>query len=332
MKKNNQCTTPSAKEAPKNDIQQCAIPVKKQQIKIKHHPKHLLTGLELDVQDIKRILKIASQVKKNPKQYSQTLTNKNLAMIFEKPSFRTRLSFTLAMENLGGTAIESVSSTRKTEEPRDLIRVLNGYCDYVMVRTHEDSALEEMAQHATVPVINGLSALYHPCQVLADLLSLQECFGELNGLTLTYIGDGNNVLHSLLLMAPLLGIKINYCCPEGHQPNHQIVAQSKQLFPDMIHCYTEPEVAVRDANAVYTDVWTSMGFEAQASEHHFAGYQVNESLMSQAKPGAVFMHCMPMERGKEVSKTLPDTPESIIFTQSENRLHVQKALLIDLAI
>ena len=332
MNKDKQSPAPEGKEKSKSDLQHYAIPVIKQQIKIKHHRKHLLTGMELDAQDIKRLLKIASQVKQNVKQYSQKLAGKNLAMIFEKPSFRTRLSFTLAMENLGGTAIESISSTRKTEEPRDLIRVLNNYCDYVMVRTHEDTVLEEMAQYATVPVINGLSALYHPCQVLADLLSLQECFAELNGLTLAYIGDGNNVLHSLLLMAPLVGVKINYCCPDDHQPNNQILKQSKQLFPDMVNCYTNPEIAVHNADAVYTDVWTSMGFESQASEHHFAGYQVNESLMSQAKSGAVFMHCMPMERGKEVSQTLPDSPASIIFTQSENRLHVQKALLIDLAV
>ena len=253
-------------------------------------------------------------------------------MIFEKPSFRTRLSFTLAMENLGGTAIESVSSTRKTEEPRDLIRVLNGYCNFVMVRTHDDEALTEMAHYAQVPVINGLSALYHPCQVLADLLSLQERFGTLEGLTLAYIGDGNNVLHSLLLMAPLVGIKINYCCPVDHQPDEQILSQSKQLFPDMVHCYSNPEIAVRHVDAIYTDVWTSMGFESQATEHHFAGYQVDEYLMTQAKPTAVFMHCMPMERGKEVSQSLPDSPSSIIFAQSENRMHVQKALLIHLSL
>ena len=316
----------------REDLPQPAATAFSEPIKYSTHPKHLLTGRELEAQDIKRLLNMASMIKKNPGDYQHLLAGKNLAMIFEKPSFRTRLSFTLAMENLGGTAIESVSSTRKTEEPRDLIRVLNGYCNFVMVRTHDDEALTEMAHYAQVPVINGLSALYHPCQVLADLLSLQERFGTLEGLTLAYIGDGNNVLHSLLLMAPLVGIKINYCCPVDHQPDEQILSQSKQLFPDMVHCYSNPEIAVRHVDAIYTDVWTSMGFESQATEHHFAGYQVDEYLMTQAKPTAVFMHCMPMERGKEVSQSLPDSPSSIIFAQSENRMHVQKALLIHLSL
>lgn len=287
--------------------------------------KHLLTGMELDGQDILGLLQLASSIKKNPAKYSKTLLGKNLAMIFEKPSFRTRLSFTLAMENLGGTAIESISNTRKQEEPKDLIRVLNGYCDYVMVRTHADEALEEMAQYAQIPIINGLSALYHPCQALADLLSLQERFDSLEGLTLAYVGDGNNVLQSLLLMAPLVGVRINYCCPVNHQPKQEIL---KITSSQMISSYSSPEEAVQNAHAIYTDVWTSMGFEGQEMDEGFAEFQVNEQLMSHAKPEAVFMHCMPMERGKEVSVSLPDSPASIIFAQSENRLHVQKALLI----
>ncbi|MCL9684495.1 argininosuccinate lyase [Legionella sp. EUR-108] len=315
-----------------NDIQHPPKSAEQHPIKDASTIKHLLTGKELESHDLLRLLKLASQIKQNPEAYRQALAGKNLAMIFEKPSFRTRLSFTLAMENLGGTAIESVSTTRKQEEPRDLIRVLNGYCDYVMLRTHDDNALLEMAQFAKVPIINGLSALYHPCQALADLLSLQEQFGKLNGLTLAYVGDGNNVLHSLLLMAPLVGVKINFCCPADHQPNNEILTQSKLLFDAMILAYPTPEAAVQNADAIYTDVWTSMGFEPQDAEHHFAGFQVNESLMEQAKPGAVFMHCMPMERGKEVSVSLPDSAASIIFSQSENRMHVQKALLIDLGL
>ena len=297
---------------------------------VKHPSKtrHLLSGMELGPDDILNILKLASDIKKNPSDYCKTLDGKNLVMIFEKPSFRTRLSFTLAMENMGGTAIESISTTRKQEEPCDLIRVLNAYCDFVMVRTHDDSCLQEMAKYSTQPIINGLSALHHPCQILADLLSLQECFGGLDGLTLAYVGDGNNILHSLLLMAPHVGMKINYCCPEKHQPAPEILLQSNRLFHQMITRCSTPEEAVLNAHAVYTDVWTSMGFEQQNFENDFHGFQVNESLMSQAKPEAVFMHCMPMERGKEVSKSLPDKPCSIIFSQSENRLHVQKALLI----
>jgi carbamoyl-phosphate synthase large subunit len=293
------------------------------------HPsktRHLLSGMELDSNDILNILKLASNIKKKPVDYAKALDGKNLVMIFEKPSFRTRLSFALAMENMGGTAIESVSNTRKQEEPQDLIRVLNSYCDFVMVRTHDDSCLQEMAKHATQPIINGLSALHHPCQILADLLSLQTKFGKLDGLTLAYVGDGNNILHSLLLMAPHVGVKINYCCPAEHQPDSEILSQSKRLFDQMITTCATPEEAVQDAHAVYTDVWTSMGFEQHDDDFH--GFQVNEALMSLAKPEAVFMHCMPMERGKEVSSTLPDAPCSIIFSQSENRLHVQKAILM----
>jgi carbamoyl-phosphate synthase large subunit len=313
-------------------------PIQKQHKKIKHpsKTKHLLTGMELTSQDILEILTLAAAIKKDPKPYAHALEGKNLVMLFEKPSFRTRLSFHLAIESLGGVAIESVGSTRKTEAPKDSIRVLNGYCDFIMVRTHDDNDLKEMATHATVPIINGLSALYHPCQALADLLSLQECFGTLQGLTLTYIGDGNNVLHNLLLMAPKVGVAIRYSCPKGHEPDTEVLVNAKQASasPEMITSYTTPEDAVKDAHAVYTDVWVSMGFENENRNKdddchsHFQNFQVNEQLMSKARADAVFMHCMPMERGKEVSTSLPDEPCSIIFSQSENRLHVQKAVLI----
>ncbi|WP_419418436.1 ornithine carbamoyltransferase [Legionella sp. D16C41] len=292
---------------------------------------HLLTGLELSANDIATILKLAREVKSNPSHYKEALAGKALAMIFEKPSFRTRLSFNLAIQGLGGHVVESISSTRKTEQPKDFIRVLNGYCDYVMIRTHGDSQLQEMVEYATIPIINGLSALYHPCQVLADLLSLQEYFKTLDNLTLSYIGDGNNILHSLLLMAPQVGVNINYCCPVGHEPDATILAVSKSLFPKKIQQFTLPSAAVQNTHAVYTDVWVSMGFEGTGNESAFQGFQVNEALMAQAKPEAVFMHCMPMERGKEVSETLPDSTKSLIFIQSENRLHVQKAILLFLA-
>ncbi|KTC80222.1 ornithine carbamoyltransferase [Legionella cherrii] len=290
--------------------------------------KHFLTGTELSTEELKHVLEKAKALKQTPSFYSQALAHKSLAMIFEKPSFRTRLSFALAIQSMGGIAIESVSNTRKQETPADMARVLNGYANFVMVRTHADEILQEMATYAKVPVINGLSALHHPCQILADLLSLWEQFGSLEGLTVAYIGDGNNILHSLMLLAPQLGITINYCCPASHQPNASIVEQAQDMKPDKIYHFSKPEDAVKNAHAVYTDVWTSMGFEDQENLEAFQGFQVNESLMSYAKPEAVFMHCMPMERGKEVSETLPDSPASIIFTQSENRMHVQKALLL----
>ncbi|STY29851.1 Ornithine carbamoyltransferase [Legionella wadsworthii] len=295
--------------------------------KVSRRPKHFLTGMELNREELQQVLEMAKSIKHNPSLYYHCLTNKSLAMIFEKPSFRTRLSFAMAIQSLGGMAIESISNTRKSETPADMARVLNGYVDFIMVRTHDDEILREMAEHSQIPVINGLSALHHPCQILADLLSLWEQFGSLDGLTLAYIGDGNNILHSLMLLAPQFGVKINYCCPESHQPMHGMMQLAQVMKSDMIECFSKPEEAVQHADAVYTDVWTSMGFEHREDDD-FKGFQVNESLMSFAKPTAVFMHCMPMERGKEVSETLPDSQSSIIFIQSENRMHVQKALLL----
>lgn len=292
--------------------------------------KHLLSGDELTAKDIEQCLELAVAMKANPKAYDSTLKGKHLAILFEKPSLRTRCSFTVGMHQLGGHVIESVSNTRKSETPEDQMRVLQGYVSAVMIRTFEDSILEAMTSVATIPVINGLTDLFHPCQTLADLLTLKENFSDLSSVTITYLGDGNNILHSLLLMAPKLGVTVQYACPAGNGPNAMILKQAEAQAPaGNIKSYTEPQQAVKGSDAVYTDVWTSMGFEQQ-DESKFAGYQVNEALIAQANPGAIFLHCMPMERGKEVSMTLPDSECSRIFQQSENRLHAQKALLLTL--
>ncbi|HAZ7571971.1 ornithine carbamoyltransferase [Legionella sp. PATHC032] len=294
-----------------------------------YKPRHFLTGTELSREEIQLILSQARAIKQTPKLYNQALANKSLVMIFEKPSFRTRLSFALAIQSMGGIVVESISNSRKQETPADMARVLNGYADFVMVRTHEDKILQEMAEYSKIPIINGLSALHHPCQILADLLSLEEQFGALEGLTLAYIGDGNNILHSLMLLAPQLGVTVHYCCPKANQPDEAVVKQAQsRIGNQMTYCFNKPEEAVKQADAVYTDVWTSMGFDNPEAGKIFKGFQVNETLMSHAKPDSVFMHCMPMERGKEVSATLPDSASSIIFTQSENRMHVQKALML----
>ena len=304
-----------------------------QMIKKNNQPKHLLTGEEFSPADITKILHDAIKLKKerHSAAWRTTLSGQSLALLFDKPSLRTRFSFTIAMKELGGDVIESTASTRKDETPEDLANVLSGYCHAVVLRTHEDSRLQRMGQVAKISIINGLSNDHHPCQILADLLTLQETFGRLHDLTLSYIGDGNNILHSLLLLAPLMGVRIHYCCPETRGPNANIVARSLARLNKSsgdIQSFTEPALAVRDAHAVYTDVWTSMGFEEQAAEALFAGFQVNENLMAGAHPQAIFMHCLPMERGKEVSETLPDAACSVIFQQSENRLHIQKALLL----
>lgn len=296
--------------------------------------KHLLTGTELASGEIIELIKLAQQLKlaRSQRQITPYLSGMNMALLFSKPSLRTRFSFTVAMRELGGDVIESVTDTRKMEDPEDQARVLAGYCDAIMVRTHADINLQRMQEVSTVPIINGLSNLHHPCQALADLMTLHEIFGQLAGLQLSYIGDGNNVLHSLLLLGSVLGINIHYCCPPQRQPEEKILAlatQRAEQHQSTIKKFNSPPEAVANANAVYTDVWNSMGFEEQ-DESCFKGYQVNEALLKHAKKEVVFMHCLPMERGKEVSITLPDQACSVIFQQSENRLHAQKALLIGL--
>lgn len=288
--------------------------------------KHVITGLEWDDIQLHQLIETARLCKASPLSFSAQLQHKSLILLFEKPSFRTRLSFIRAMQYLGGAVIESVSATRKAEEPKDVARVLNGYADAVMVRTHEESALLEMASYLTVPLVNGLSALHHPCQALADLCALRERYGTLKGLTLTYIGDGNNVLHSLLLIAPKVGVRVQYCCPATRQPHPGIVKLAKNAYPMAIESFDTPVDAVSGVHAVYTDVWHSMGMSA-VDEDVFSGFQVNEALMAHSDDG-VFMHCMPMERGKEVSRTLPDAPCSIVFLQSEYRLYGQMSLLM----
>jgi ornithine carbamoyltransferase len=297
--------------------------------------KNLLTGEELSAEEIDSLLTLASALKKkrNAKEATDMLKGKHVALLFDKPSLRTRFSFTVAIQELGGHVVESLGETRKKEEPEDTARVIEGYCHAIMIRTACDDFLTRMSRVSKVPIINGLSDLHHPCQILADLFTLQEVFGKLEGLKLTYIGDGNNILHSLLLLAPLMGVHLHYCCPQTREPQEAILKQAllraKSAKGSITACAT-PLIAAKEAHAVYTDVWTSMGFENKTDESLFEGFQVNEQLMEQALPEAVFMHCLPMLRGKEVSQKLPDAPHSIIFKQSENRLHIQKALLIKL--
>ena len=287
---------------------------------------NFLTGLELSTQELTHLLEVATQLKKDRLAYKDALKNKHLALLFDKPSFRTRSSFTVAMRELGGDVIESVQFNRKNEDPEDQIRVIQGYVHAVMIRTFEDEILEKMVPHATIPIINGLSDLHHPCQTLADLLAIKERFGDLEGRHICYVGDGNNILHSLMLIAPKAGVHVHYCCPPQYGPNAFVCQTASDLFPDFIHSFDTPIEAVKNCDAIYTDVWSSMGFD-QRDESAFEGYQVNDELLSFANDDAVAMHCMPMERGKEISQTLPDGAQSIIFDQAENRLHAQKALL-----
>lgn len=298
---------------------------------------HFLTGEEWSSEELQNILNLAATLKKERAEglLRPLLKDKTIVMLFDKPSLRTRLSFSVAINELGAHSIESIGSSRKTEEPEDVIRVLAGYAHGLMIRTFDHSYVEKMARLSTIPIINGLTDSHHPCQVMADLLTLQERFTNLKGLRLAYIGDGNNMLHSLMLLCPRLGIELHYACPVGYEPNAFIMKTSKQLAQEgggSITAHATPESAASTAHALYTDVWTSMGFEHEeiARESAFEGYQINEALLAKADPKAIVLHCMPMVRGKEISQNLPDHPQSAIFQQSENRLHVQKAILVKL--
>jgi ornithine carbamoyltransferase len=299
--------------------------------------KHFLTGEELSRQELEGLLDCAMELKRDRDsgRLSRPLAGKHLALLFEKPSLRTRASFTVAMQELGGMCVESLSSNSKKEEPEDVARVLAGYVHAIMVRTHEQSVLDRMASRSPVPVINGLSDTHHPCQTLADLLTLKQKFGKLAGLKVAYVGDGNNILHSLLLLAPLLGIHVAYACPEGYEPSGFVVKKAHARAREngaTIHSHVSPKAAVVASHAVYTDVWVSMGFEKQEAEREkaFEGYQVNDALLAGASPNVIALHCLPMIRGKEITDSVADGPRSALFAQSENRLHAQKALLLGL--
>jgi len=300
---------------------------------IQFQSNHFLTGEELTRTELLELLNLAIELKKNRRH--QHLVGKNIALVFEKPSLRTRISFSVAFQELGAQVIELASANKKNEKPEDTIRVLQGYVDGLMIRTFEHEILEKMKQFSKIPIINGLSDLHHPCQVLADLQTLLENFGQLKGLKLSYIGDGNNMLHSLLLLAPFLGVDVHYACPKDYQPNELILERAKERAKSagaQILSFETPQEAVRSTNAIYTDVWTSMGFEEESKKRvqAFAGYQINSELFALAEKNAIIMHCMPINEGQEITREMIEHPQSVIFQQSENRLHAQKALIVGL--
>ena len=258
---------------------------------------------------------------------------KTLAMIFEKPSLRTRVSFEVAMQHLGGAALyispaEIGLGTR--ESVPDAARVLSGFCDAIMARTFAHASIEQLAQYASRPVINGLSDHSHPCQAMADLMTVQEHFGALRGLTLAYVGDGNNVARSLMQACAVFGLKFRLAAPEGYHLNPADVQAVRQAYADFdFAADTDPRVAVRSADVIYTDTWVSMGQEEEkaARRTRFAAYQVNGALLAAAPAHAKVMHCLPAYRGVEITDDVMDGPHSIIFEQAENRLHFHKGLL-----
>ena len=299
-------------------------------------PLHFLTGEELSIGGLAAIIDRAEalRLERNAGKLRKDLEGKTVVMLFDKQSLRTRVSFSVAVNELGGFAIESIGSSRKHEEPEDVAGVMNGFCHAVVVRTHADSIVERMARASRVPVINALTDDHHPCQVMADLLTLKQLKGRLKGLKFAYIGDGNNMLHSMALLMPALGVHVHYACPEGYQPKPGIMLRAQKRAVEgggSITAFKTPKEAVAGVDAIYTDVWTSMGFEAEEKtrEEAFTGYQLNAELYSLAARDALIMHCMPMIRGKEITSEMADHACSAIFRQSENRLHVQKALLLD---
>ena len=304
---------------------------------LKFKTKHFLTGMELSRPELNELLILAESCREQRLAgFSRDdLRGKTVVLLFEKPSLRTRVSFTVAVQELGGSVLELDSMGRKKEDPEDTIRVLGGYCHATMVRTHAHKILERMVANSPIPVVNGLSDTHHPCQVLADLQTLMQTYRSLKGVKLAYVGDGNNMLHSLLLLAPYLGVEVHYACPAGYEPSALVLKQARKRAKDGgggIFAHADPVKAVEKANAVYTDVWTSMGFEQEETDRDkaFADYALNEELYGHAMPGALIMHCMPMIRDKEIASSLIDHESSALFRQSENRMHAQKALLIGL--
>jgi len=258
-----------------------------------------------------------------------------MVMFFEKPSLRTRLTFESGMVSLGGTAMfvdQSKTRLDAREKLSDIAHNLERWVDVIVLRTFAQETIDGMARHASIPVVNALSDLEHPCQALADYLTLQERFGDVTRISLAYVGDGNNVAHSLLLTCACLGSSIRVATPKGYTCNAQIVADAKKIAKQtgaQIEFLTEPHAAVAGVDAVYTDAWASMGQEHEAGERAglFRPYQVNRQLMADAAPHAVFMHCLPAHRGEEVTDEVMDCEQSVIFEQAENRLHVQKSIL-----
>ena len=295
--------------------------------------KDLLSISDLESEDISSLISDATDMKASG--WLSLLSGKTLALVFEKPSLRTRVSFEVAMHQLGGQTVYLSSAEvglGERESVPDIARVLSRYVDVIAARTFSQQTLEVLAGYAEVPVINALSDLEHPCQALADLLTIHEKKGELDGLTLAFIGDGNNVAHSLMLAASLTGMNFRIASPPGYRVQERILhlAQGYALGSGAeIFCAEEPRLAVSGADVVYTDVWTSMGQEAEADQRRrvFADYQVNSELLSLAKDDAILMHPLPAHRGEEVVEGILDSPKSVVFDQAENRMHLQKALL-----
>ena len=304
----------------------------------KFAPRDLISTRDLSPQDAQGLLHLASLMKARPEDFRDSLSGKQLVMFFEKQSLRTRLTFEAGMASMGGVSFffdQTGGRLDAREKLSDIAHNLERWIDVIVLRTFDQSTIEGMAQYASVPVINALSGLEHPCQALADYFTLHERFGDLKNVTLAYVGDGNNVANSLLLTCALLGSNIRIATPADYGVDKQILADAKKIARKtgaILETLTDPHTAVAGADAVYTDQWTSMGWEneQEARAAKFPPYQVNEALMAEAAPSALFMHCLPAHRGEEVTDAVMDSEMSVIFDQAENRMHIQKAILFQL--
>jgi ornithine carbamoyltransferase len=293
----------------------------------------MLRDLDLTHDELLYLLDLAAEVKASPRDYAHVLDGKSIALLFEKPSLRTKLTFERAIKQLGGDSAFLEGPIGVREPLKDVARNLDRWFNGLVARVFAQQTVEDLAQWSSVPVINALSDLYHPCQALADVMTVRERFGRLAGLKVVFVGDGNNVAQSLMLTSLRLGMDFALACPEGYEPNPDIVDQAVGLAAvsgARLTISNDAEAAVDGAHAVYTDVWASMGQEHEAilRKKAFAAYQVNETLFAAARPDAIFMHCLPAKRGEETTDGVMENGRSAVFDQAENRLHAQKALLL----
>jgi len=289
--------------------------------------------LDLAPSQLLHVLDLASSLKRDPAEYRSALAGKSIALLFEKPSLRTRFTFELAIQQLGGFSILNEGPIGAREPLKDMARNLDRWVDGIVARTFLQKTVEGLAHWSGVPVINALSDMYHPCQALADMQTLREHFGYARGLKLAFVGDGNNVAHSLMLNAARLGMDFALATPSKYEASPTVIAQAREFAFDSgssLEITHDPVEAVHGAQAIYTDVWASMGAENEAAERRtaFSDYQVDEALFTHADPDAVFMHCLPAKRGEEVTNNVIESSRSVVFDQAENRLHAQKALLL----
>jgi ornithine carbamoyltransferase len=292
-----------------------------------------IRDLDLAQDELLALLDLTQQVKSNPVRFSKALSGQYLSLLFEKPSLRTRITFELAIKQLGGDAILSTGPIGDREPLKDVARNLDRWTNAIVARTFSHQTIEDLAHWSRVPVINALTDRFHPCQALADIFTLQEKFGDLRGLKLAFVGDGNNVAHSLMLSSLRMGMNFSIATPRGYEPDAEIIAQAEALAAvsgAQLMITRNPAEAVGNAQGVYTDVWTSMGQENERRKRlsDFAKYQVNGALLAEASADAMFLHCLPAKRGEEVTDEVIEGPQSAVFDQAENRLHVQKALLL----